>query len=173
MILVTVGTHDVGFNRLVKAMDELAATLNEQVVIQRGSSTYEPKYAEYFQLTTSQHMEQLTEQARVVVAHAAAGSIMVTLLRNKPLVVIPRLLRFGESIDDHQLQLAKALDAQSRAVTVYEPSADTLRIAIDNAMQQRVQQHDGPTQLVHALRKQLTDWALPNKRGEQLARRVG
>ena len=42
MILVTVGTHPQGFDRLVRPMDELAALLEEEVIIQFGSSSYEP-----------------------------------------------------------------------------------------------------------------------------------
>jgi UDP-N-acetylglucosamine transferase subunit ALG13 len=93
LILVTVGTHNHGFDRLVKAMDELAAEVDEPVMVQYGSSVYVPRHAEHFQWTSGQRMEQLSQAARVIVTHAAAGSILVALLREKPLVVVPRLRR--------------------------------------------------------------------------------
>lgn len=166
MILVTVGTHDQGFNRLVQAMDDVAASLslNEPVVIQRGSSSYEPQHAEHFKFTTKKKIEQLTQQARIVVAHAAAGSALVTLLNQKPLIVVPRLQRFGEHVDDHQLQLAKALDAEQKAIAVYEPSLHTLRAAIERVTEQAAENR-GATQLVHALRSHLTEWSAPKRRG--------
>ena len=72
MILVTVGTHNRGFDRLVRAADELATLTDEPVVIQYGSSKYEPRHAcRSFRLTTSQEMEYLTLQARVIIMHAA------------------------------------------------------------------------------------------------------
>ncbi|MDQ4076869.1 MAG: beta-1,4-galactosyltransferase [Chloroflexota bacterium] len=158
MILVTVGTHTQGFERLVRPMDALAAALDERVVIQRGSSSYTPRHAEHFRWTTSEHMEELTAEARVVVAHAAAGAIILALREKKPLVVAPRLARYGEHFDDHQLQLATMLDAQSKALVVYEPSLDTLRAAIQRVAIRNPPDHVGPTQLVHALQQQLNQW---------------
>ena len=160
MILVTVGTHDHGFERLVKAMDELATELNEPVIVPYGSSAYVPRHAQHFQWTSGQRMEQLADAARVIVTHAAAGSILVALLREKPLVVVPRLRRFGECIDDHQRQLATALDAAGKAVLVDEPAAAALRTAIERAAQ-HCGKNDGATKLVQALRRQLGQWALP------------
>ena len=164
MILVTVGTNHQGFNRLVEAMDHVAASLNEHVVIQRGSSSYEPQHAEHFKFTTSKKIEQLTQQARIVVAHAAAGSALVTLLNQKPLIVVPRLQQFGEHIDDHQLQLAKALDGEHKAVAVLEPSLYALRAAIERVTTQPAKNR-GATQLVHALRRHVTELSIPKRRG--------
>ena len=46
MIFVTVGTHEQPFNRLVKAIDKLKkdGVITEDVIMQTGYSTYEPKY---------------------------------------------------------------------------------------------------------------------------------
>jgi len=155
LILVTVGTHNHGFERLVKAMDELAAGLDEPVIIQYGSSAYVPRHAERFQWASGQQMEQLTQAARVIVTHAAAGSILMALFCEKPLVVVPRLRRFDEHIDDHQRQLAAALDAQGKAIAVDPPSKDALRRAIERATCQSVK-NDGATQLAQAVRRQLS-----------------
>ena len=48
MIFVTVGTHEQPFNRLIKYMDQFAMRmeLGEDVIIQTGYSTYEPKRSE-------------------------------------------------------------------------------------------------------------------------------
>jgi beta-1,4-N-acetylglucosaminyltransferase len=159
LILVTVGTHNQGFDRLVQPMDELAAELGEQVVIQRGSSTYEPQYAEHFQWTTSQRMEQLTQDARIVVTHAAAGAIILALRYGKPLLVVPRLRRFDEHTDDHQRQLAMALDAEGKAVVVPDPSVVVLRAAIDQAARQERATCNGSAHLAAALRRQLQQWS--------------
>ncbi|HRQ42057.1 MAG TPA: glycosyltransferase [Chloroflexota bacterium] len=156
MILVTVGTHDHGFNRLVQPMDELAADLNETVVIQRGSSTYEPQHAGHFQLTTSEHMAQLTEAAAVIVTHAAAGAVILAMQKGKPLVVVPRRQQFGEHLDDHQLQLAKALEKQGKAAIVYEPSPLTLLEALVKVVGANNYHPQGAAQLKSQLRQLVT-----------------
>jgi beta-1,4-N-acetylglucosaminyltransferase len=158
MILVTVGTHNHGFDRLVRAMDELAAELDEEVMIQWGSSTYQPQRARQFRFTSSQEMIELTQQARVIVTHAAAGAIITALRAGKPLVVVPRLKQFGEHMDDHQQQLAAALAARGQVVVVNTPTKDTLRAALEQTGRQPVE-FDERTQLVAALSRQLDEWA--------------
>jgi beta-1,4-N-acetylglucosaminyltransferase len=157
MILVTVGTHPQGFDRLVKAADELAAEFNEPVMIQYGSSTYQPRNAQGFSFETSQRMAELTREARVVVTHAAAGAIILGLQSAKPLVVVPRLKQFNEHIDDHQKQLAKALSTQRKVIAVEQPDAQSLRGAIEQAGQLGGSM-TGSQQLIQALRLKLIAW---------------
>lgn len=166
MILVTVGTHHQGFNRLVQAMDKVAESLNEPVVIQRGSSSYVPQHVEHFDFTSSQKMQQLTQEARIIVAHAAAGSALVTLLQQKPLIVVPRRQEFGEHIDDHQVQLANALHAEGKAIAVHKPSADSLLKAIERVTGQPVV-NQGANQLIGALREQIEEWSAAKQKSKK------
>ena len=158
MILVTVGTHDQGFDRLVRSMDQLAIQFDERVIIQRGSSTYRPRYAEHFRFTTNQKMTNLIQEARVVVCHAAAGAIILSLNYGKPLVLVPRLRKFGEHLDDHQLELAQALDDAKMAIAVYDTAGATLQQAIHMAGRRKMERA-GSGQLVNTLRRQLQEWA--------------
>ena len=157
MIFVTVGTHSQAFDRLVKAMDDLASTIEETVVIQRGSTDYRPLYAENFTWTTGQHMEQLTRDARVVVTHAAAGAIILCLRYNKPIIAVPRRQCHDEHFDDHQLQIATALSATGRVVVVSEPSVATLQAALDQAAKDQAA-YTSSSALKVALRQQLVEW---------------
>ncbi len=157
MIFVTVGTHNQGFDRLVQAADELAATTDEKILIQCGSSTYEPRFAEYFQWTSGQKMKQFTCEARIVITHAAAGAIILAFQHGKPLIVVPRSKRFNEHGDDHQQELANALAAQERTVIVQEPSVAALYQAVEQVKQQQYKENDGK-RLILALQKQLAVW---------------
>jgi UDP-N-acetylglucosamine transferase subunit ALG13 len=150
--------HNQGFNRLVEPMDHLASRLEEKVIIQRGPSTYIPQYADHFDFTTSQRMEQLTSHARVVVSHCAAGSIIIAMLQRKPIVLVPRLKCFGEVYDDHQLQLAQALADQKKAIVVDNPSLATLRIAV-NQVVPPINLGQNSDNLLNALQDKLHDWA--------------
>ena len=115
MIFVTVGTHNQGFDRLVKAADLYAAGTPEQVVIQKGASSYAPQHAESFDFAPSQRIHELSAAARVIVTHAGAGSILTSLTTAATVVVVPRLKRYGEHLDDHQLELAEALHREGKA----------------------------------------------------------
>ena len=115
LIFVTVGGMRA-FERLVCQMDLIAGELDEQVVIQIGSTKYEPKNCDYFRFMSRNDMERLYTDARVVVSHAGTGSILTALEYDKPLVLVPRLKKYGEVFDDHQLELARQMEAQGVAV---------------------------------------------------------
>ena len=102
MIFVTVGGMRA-FERLIREMDRIAGELDEPVVMQIGSTEYEPTNCDYFRFMPRAEMDRLYAGARVVVCHAGTGSILAALDHNKPLVLVPRLREYGEAFDDHQL----------------------------------------------------------------------
>jgi beta-1,4-N-acetylglucosaminyltransferase len=157
VIFVTVGTHTVGFDRLIRAVDEYASVCDEEVVIQRGSSTYLPSFAKSFAWETSERIDGFIRDAQVVISHAGAGSVMQVLQVGRPLILAPRLKRYGEHHDDHQLELARALAAQHRAVVLQQISAAALGSAREEAMHLVVVAPD-PRQLIESLRSQLAAW---------------
>lgn len=118
MIFVTVGTHNQGFERLVKKADEIAKGIDEDIIIQRGHTAYKPVNASFFDFASRDEMRRSVEKARVVVSHGGAGSIIFALGAGKPLVVVPRLKAYEEHVNDHQLELAKALEKEGKVRAV-------------------------------------------------------
>lgn len=119
MILVTVGTHVLGFERLVKKMDEIASRIDEEVLIQIGHTSYIPKHAKYFNFKNYKDMEQLIKEARIVITHGGAGTILIGLAYGKPVISVPRLKEYNEVFVDHQLDLVYTLANQKRIIAVY------------------------------------------------------
>jgi beta-1,4-N-acetylglucosaminyltransferase len=150
LIFVTVGGMHA-FERLVKEMDRIASELDEKVVMQIGSTDYEPRNCEYFRFVPRKDIEEFYGSARVIVCHAGGGSILTALQHDKPLVIVPRMKRYGEHIDDHQLEIAKQME--SRGVTVvYDIS--NLKSALENASM-GVPKLGGGGNLVGALKEYL------------------
>lgn len=118
MIFVTVGTHSKAFDRLIRAADEACGLLKESMVIQYGVSSYSLKYAQGFDFSSKDKIQELSASARLIITQAGAGSLITSLQCSAALLVVPRLRRYNESIDDHQLELAKGLAEQGRAVLV-------------------------------------------------------
>lgn len=85
MIFVTVGTHEQPFNRLVKKIDELKrdGVITEEVIIQTGFSTYEPKYCKWSKLIPYQQMLKNVEDARIVITHGGPASFIMPLQLGK------------------------------------------------------------------------------------------
>ena len=81
MIFVTVGTHEQPFNRLIQKVDELKkdGVITEDVIIQTGFSTYEPKYCQWSKLIPYQQMIKNVADARIVITHGGPASFIMPL----------------------------------------------------------------------------------------------
>ena len=130
MILVSVGTHVRGFERLVQKMDDIARKIEEEVIIQIGNTAYEPKYAKYFKFKSYQEIEQLIKEARVIVCHGGAGTILLALKQGKTVISVPRLKEYNEVLVDHQLDLVYTLANEKRIIAVY--NLDLLEKALNS-----------------------------------------
>lgn len=122
MIFVTVGTHEQPFDRLVKAVDELkrGGVIKEEVMIQTGFCTYEPKYCQWSKLLPYQQMVHYVENARIVITHGGPASFMMPLQMGKMPIVVPRQHQFGEHVNDHQVVFAKAVAERMKTILVAE-----------------------------------------------------
>jgi UDP-N-acetylglucosamine transferase subunit ALG13 len=122
MIFVTVGTHTQPFNRLLEKVDKLVEkrVIKEKVIAQVGYSTYRPRNYEYFTFTSEEKILELNKKARLIIAHAGVGSIITALQFKKPIIVVPRLKKFGEHIDDHQVQIAIAFEREGKVLACYQ-----------------------------------------------------
>ncbi len=88
------------------------------MVIQTGNSVYEPKNCEFFKFVGAEKFDSLYREADTIICHAGAGSIINAMKNNKHLVIVPRLKKFGEHNDDHQLDLAEAMERKKKAICV-------------------------------------------------------
>lgn len=118
MIFVTVGTHEQQFDRLIKYVDEL--NLLEEVIIQRGYSDYIPRNCRAEKLLPYEKMKQYTEQARIVITHGGPGSIMMPLQMGKIPIVVPRQKKFGEHVNDHQVEFVQKISGTTDIIPVYD-----------------------------------------------------
>ncbi|HTJ58453.1 MAG TPA: glycosyltransferase [Devosiaceae bacterium] len=105
MILLTIGTQ-LPFDRLVKAMDELAPTLSEEIFGQIGEASYQPQNFEWAATLKPHEFEARFRSASVVVSHAGIGTILTAQKLQKPLIIVPRQAKYGEHRNDHQLATA-------------------------------------------------------------------
>jgi UDP-N-acetylglucosamine transferase subunit ALG13 len=133
VILVSTGTNGKPFDRLLRAVAELK--LNEELVLQHGPSNIRPAWATCVATTSFDEFSELVRRARVVITHAGAGSVLIALAHARRPLVIPRLARFREAVDDHQLDFARRLDAAGLVTVAYDP--DTLGPMLEFAVNGR------------------------------------
>lgn len=124
MIFVTVGTHEQSFNRLIEYMDNWAENREEEVIIQTGFSTYEPRNAKWQKLFTFQQMNKYMDDARIIITHGGPSSFILPLQKNKIPIVVPRRKKFDEHVNDHQLTFCRIIDERIKNIILVENEKD-------------------------------------------------
>ena len=114
MIFVTLGTQDKHFDRLLKAVYKLET--DEKIVAQIGSTEFKSsKPEEKFEIhkfLSNEEFEKYMDEARVVITHAGVGTIVYGLKKHKKMIVAARLKKYGEHVNDHQLQILQTFASE-------------------------------------------------------------
>jgi len=112
MIFLTVGTQ-FPFDRLVTTIDDLfdEGVIQDDLFAQIGDSVYKPRNFAAVGSLEKKAFDDRFRQASAVISHAGMGAITMALDQNKPLLVMPRLKRYREVVNDHQAALATKFEA--------------------------------------------------------------
>lgn len=107
MIFITLGSQKFQFNRLLKAVDDLIeqGIITDEVFAQVGYSDYQPKNYRYEKFLDRDQYAEWETKADIVITHGGTGAIIGAVKKRKKVIAIPRLAKYGEHVDDHQLQL--------------------------------------------------------------------
>ena len=153
MILVTVGASLFSFDRLMRAVETL--NVDEPLIVQHGPAALTRADARCIPYMPLDELAALVREARAVITHAGAGSILRALTNGKRPVVVPRLRAFGETVDDHQLDSARRF-AKAGLVTVVENMAD-LQQAAGSTSPTSIELPTGEVPLVRELRSYVSE----------------
>lgn len=107
LILLSLGTHQQPFPRALDLVEPLARG-GEELVIQHGSTAPRPEMPNtvWIEFMPFDDVVQTMTRAENIICHAGVGTIMTALKTGHTPVVIPRQARYGEHVDDHQLDIA-------------------------------------------------------------------
>ena len=122
MIFLTVGTQ-FPFDRLVKAVDEAIDQdlIEEEVWAQIGQSSYQPRnFKRVVDFLDKNIFDQWMRKASKVISHAGIGSITPALDEGKPLLVMPRLRKYGEVVNNHQVDIIHKFEKLGYLLAAYD-----------------------------------------------------
>ena len=122
MIFVVLGTQKFQLNRLLQKLDEYVeqGLLTDQIYAQIGNSTYKPRHYAYKDFMDKKEFDATIAKADLVIAHSGVGTIITAIHAKKPVVVFPRLAKYKEHVDDHQLDIARAFEMKKYVLCCYE-----------------------------------------------------
>ncbi len=126
MIFVTVGSQKFQFNRLIKAVDALVASdaVDGGAFAQTGACTYVPAHMEHEAFLDREGFCGRMGFCDTVITHGGTGAIIGAVKAGKKVIAVPRLAKFGEHVDDHQIEIV----TQFAAMGLIEPCMDLAKL---------------------------------------------
>lgn len=122
MIFVTTGSQKFQFDRLLKKIDCLIENnlITDRVYAQIGYSDYKPLHYKFKEFMGREEFEKKMSDCDTVITHGGTGVIIKAVKKGKKVIAVPRLARYGEHVDDHQVQLLKQFDGMNLISACYE-----------------------------------------------------
>ena len=122
MILVTLGTQDKEFTRLLKEIDRLIdkKVICDKVIVQAGYTKYKSKNMLIFDYLPKKELEEYMKEASFIITHAGVGSVFDALKKDKKVIAVARLSKYKEHNNDHQLELLEEFSKEKLVIPVVE-----------------------------------------------------
>ena len=111
MIFVTLGTHELEFTRLLNYLERM--DIDEDVIIQCGNTNFESKKYKVIPFLTQEQFNQVMDKCDLLICHGGVGSILSALKHNKKVITVPRLSKYNEHNDNHQVEICKKFSKEN------------------------------------------------------------
>jgi UDP-N-acetylglucosamine transferase subunit ALG13 len=154
-VIVVVTGNGPPFQRLLDGVEALArARPTEAIWVQHGPARLPAGVAGAALVPRDELLRRMAE-ADAIACHSGSGTIADALSLGHTPVVLPRLRRFGEHVNDHQLELWKALAEEKRIVAIRTP--EEIGAGVDEARRRPRRSPEAPhrERLVAAVSEEL------------------
>ena len=107
MIFVTLGTNDKSFERLLVEIDKQIelGNIKDKVVVQSGFTKYSSKNMKIVDLMSMDEFTDNIKKCDVLITHGGVGTILDAIKCGKKIIAFPRLSKYKEHVNDHQIEI--------------------------------------------------------------------
>jgi UDP-N-acetylglucosamine transferase subunit ALG13 len=117
---VAVGNAKNPFPRMLDAIKACLTHLPQPLLVQHGTTAFREAACICRSFVNMNEFDEYIVQAQLLIVHGGAGSVIHAIRAGKTPIVIPRLAKYGEIIDDHQLEFARALHRDGKVLLLEE-----------------------------------------------------
>ena len=121
MILVLLGTQNNSFHRLLEEIQKNIDNkiIKEKVIVQKGYTKFESKDMELFSQLSPEEIDKLIEEADIIITHGGVGSIITSITKGKKVIAVPRLKKYKEHVNNHQLDIIEAFNEKGYIIGIH------------------------------------------------------
>lgn len=108
-LFVILGTQKFPFTRLIKAVENLVITEvfnRNEVLVQSNFTEYKSDIIDIVTIIPLAEFDFILKNADIIITHAGVNSIITCMNYNKKFIVVPRLKKYGEHVDNHQTEIS-------------------------------------------------------------------
>ena len=124
MILVLLGTQNNSFHRLLgeiqKNIDN--GNIKEDVIVQKGYTKFASKDMTLYNQLPIDEVKELVSRADLIITHGGVGSIITSIEQRKKVIAVPRLKKYNEHVNDHQLDIIKSFNEMGYIIGIEDVS---------------------------------------------------
>lgn len=128
MIFVILGTHELEFKRLLQYLEDM--DIKEEVIIQSGNTIFTSNKYKVIPFLDQNDFNKYIKESTLVITHGGVGSILTALRHKKKVITMPRLSKYNEHNDDHQLEICNKLSKEGYTMNCTD--YDSLKEFIEN-----------------------------------------
>ena len=127
---VTVGNLNKPFHRLDNFINKYFNILPQPIHFQKGKFQYEKNNKiDYFDFCDREKFIEFIENSSVIITHAGVGNLLTILEHKRKPIVMPRIKKYSEHIDNHQIEIALKFSKMKLISLINEnTSANDLKI---------------------------------------------
>lgn len=153
MVLVLIGTQKQDFSRLFKMLENSEELKNEKIIVQSGYTKYEGKKLKCIPFMSHDDLIEKTRQADYIICHGGVGTIFDSMYENKKILAVPRLKKYKEHINDHQIEVCSKL--QEEGYILYLKEGENLDEKIKLLKQTNLKEYRNDNNFLNILRKEI------------------
>lgn len=133
MILVTLGTQNNSFQRLLEEVQKNIdnGKIKDEVIVQKGYTKFESNDMKLFNEISQDEFNKLIDQANLVITHGGVGSIITAITKGKKVIAVPRLKKYNEHVNDHQIEIIDSFNEKGYIIGIH--SVEELGEALEKA----------------------------------------
>lgn len=112
MVFVAIGTQKQQFTRIFKKIEDSKILENEEIIAQSGFTKFDSKEIKMLGFIEQEKLNEYIKEADFVICHGGVGTIFSALNMGKKVLVMPRLKKYKEHKNDHQVEICIELEKE-------------------------------------------------------------
>lgn len=144
MVFISVGTQKQNFSRIFHMAEESKYLQNQRIIGQMGYTEFKSNRIETVRFMSNELYKKYINEADIVICHGGVGTIFDALYTGKKVLAVPRLSKYDEHVDDHQIEICEELSKEGYIMYLkeYELFDDVMKKLIETDFKKYIPNED-------------------------------